>query len=523
MDRLTLFDQIFYKLEAGGVSPLYMGGAAIIDTTGSPYPLDAEAVASHLAARLEQIPVLRKKLVQDKLRIGDMRLVDAPDFNVNNHITRAALPAPGDYDQLTGYMAEFSVRRMDLTRPLWHCEVIDGLENGRIAIAIHLHHAIFDGVGAQQVLSSMWSQEPVPPEKPSDKAWQVEDEPTPFELQRDAVLENLERVCIKTPKALLKNGRPALKAALSAIKGRIEKSAADTDDKPLAPKAKKTSLNGRGLSSKRAVSYVELPMDEVKALRAALNCKINDLTLLLNSCALEHYFREIGEELDFDLVCIMPVSIRKPGDEGGGNAVTAARINLHNQVPDLAKRLDAIASGTEAVKRAQQDKVENAGPGVDGGEIMGLVSPIVLDVAVYGAVKANLMSRAPLPANLIISNVPGAQAPMYFSGAKEVGSVPMAPVNDMMGVTGTITSVAGKLIIGFHGCGEVVKDKELFTEGVRMAFDELKKAVSKSASAPVGKRSAARGKAPARKKTPAQKKVSVKQKAAPKKAAPKKR
>jgi diacylglycerol O-acyltransferase len=111
-------DQAFYKLEAGGMYPVLMAGAMILDVAGSPYPLNAKMIADHLAARMEKVPLMRKKLVQDALRIGNMQLVDDPSFDVRNHITRTVLPAPGGYRELTDCLGEFSAQRLDLSRPM---------------------------------------------------------------------------------------------------------------------------------------------------------------------------------------------------------------------------------------------------------------------------------------------------------------------------------------------------------------------------------------------------------------------
>ncbi|MGI9295522.1 MAG: wax ester/triacylglycerol synthase domain-containing protein, partial [Pseudomonadales bacterium] len=220
MSKLSLLDQLFYKLESGGMSPMYMGGAMIVDPTDSPFPLDGKILADHLAARMEKIPLMRQKLVQDRLKIGDMRLVGDPDFNVKNHITRTRLEAPGDYKQLTDCLGNFSAQRMDLNRPLWRYEVIEGLKGGHVAIAMHLHHAVIDGMGAQEALSTIWSTKPEAPEQPGGKVWQVDELPTSFELIRDALTENAQRLYIKMPTFLLKSGAPLFKATLSLLNKR---------------------------------------------------------------------------------------------------------------------------------------------------------------------------------------------------------------------------------------------------------------------------------------------------------------
>ena len=506
MSKLGLLDQLFYKLETGGMSPLYMGGAMILDPTDSPYPIDGKILADHLAARMEKIPLMRQKLVQDKLKLGDMRLVDDPNFDVKNHITRTSLKAPGGYKELTECLGEFSAQHLDLTRPLWHYEIIEGLENGRFAIALHIHHSIIDGIGAQQALGSIWSTKPIKPEKPSGKAWQVEEEPTSFELIRGALAENAERLYVKMPAFLMKSGAPLLKATFKTLTNTLRQDTEVIDeDSVTVPKVQKTSINVAQLSPKRAVSYIELPLKDIKDIRSHFNCTINDLSLLLNSYALEHYFKETGEELDFDLVAGMPINTRQEGDESVGNVLSVSRLSLHNQISDLEKRLAAIQQDTTKIKRASGPKAKETSSAIDGKAIAGMVSPIVLDTLIYSIVKLNLLDKASA-ANVGITNVPGSPVPVYFSGAKQTGTVPMAPVGDTMGLTVTISSTSDLLVIGYHGCGQAIKDKELFPQGVQIAFDKLK-----SMSKPKRKK-AATPKSPAA-KTKAKPKAKAKAKA----------
>lgn len=149
MTKLSRFDQLFYKIEKAGLPPLYLGGAMILEPAKASHAVTAEIIADHVAARMEKIPLMRKKIVQDSLRIGSVRLVDDSNFDVHNHITVRTLPAPGGYKEFTAALAEFSETPLDLKKPAWHYELIDGMEGGRMALAIHVHHAVMDGLGRE--------------------------------------------------------------------------------------------------------------------------------------------------------------------------------------------------------------------------------------------------------------------------------------------------------------------------------------------------------------------------------------
>lgn len=477
MTKLGLLDQAFLKTEQGGLSPMYMGGATILDPSTSPYPLDAHMLASHIAAQMEKIPLMRQRLVQDKLRIGNVRLEDDPDFDINNHVSVVHLEGPAGYDELTEYLAQFSVRRLDLERPLWHYEVIDGLANGQIAMAMHLHHSILDGVGAGQALAGLWSDSPVPAETPRSRAWKVTAQSGTLKMIGGAIVENVKRFYADTPMFIWQNSRPILKALGAQLGKRLRQdSKSEADTGIHLPEVQKTSLNISGLSNSRVVAYLELPLVEIKALKNEHDCSINDLALFLNSYALSHYFEGIGEEINFDLVAAMPINMRAEGDVSAGNSMGFARVNLHNTIANARERLDAITRDTRKIKRntARSGKTDEEGSKVDFGKLSELFSPVLLEAIVYGVTRFELLDKLPPFVNVSITNVPGPPGPIFIAGAKQVTNIPMAPCFDILALTVTITSSEDRLAIGYHGCGEAIQNKELLVEGVRRGLAALK-------------------------------------------------
>lgn len=470
MTKLSLFDQLFYSSEQAGLPPLYMGGAMIIDASASPYKLTAGNVAAHLAARLEKIPLMRKKIVRDPLKIGKLRLVDDPGFEARKHITTTTVSKPGGYKELTECLGAFSSQRMDLTRPPWHYEVIAGLEGGRLAIAMHLHHSVIDGLGALDALSSIFDMKPVKPQKPSKRNWRVEQEPVPFALLSSALLENAERVFVKTPSYIKKSGLPLTRVLATKLFGRMKPQDKPDDSAYVLPKVRRTSLNPETASFKRVVSYVEFPLSDAYAIRKHFNCSINDLALMLNSCALDYYFRRIGEKVDFDLVNVMPMNARKHGEKTAGNVLTISRVNLHNTIRSLPTRLKTIAQDTARIKSQQRSA---DGPSLDGRSLMDLFSPWVVDGLCYAMARLNLAGKV-LIGNVAVTNVPGSPVQLYLAGAPLLTAVPMAPVLGAgVALTVTVSSTDRFLLLGYHGDGEAIKDKELFVAGAHQAFAKL--------------------------------------------------
>ncbi|MET0657704.1 MAG: wax ester/triacylglycerol synthase domain-containing protein [Steroidobacteraceae bacterium] len=491
MTRLSLFDQLFYKAEKAGLPPLYLAGVMILDPTQASHRLTPAIIADHIAARMEKIPLMRKRIVQDPLRIGSVRLVDDAKFDVHDHISVHTLPRPGGYDELTAALGAFSERPLDLAKPPWHYELINGLAGGRMALAIHVHHAVMDGLGAQDALSTLYDLKPLKPEKSKKKKWQVAEEGKPLSLLSSAIVENAERVYIKTPRYLLKSGIPLAKSLASVLTKQLGlKETVETDLSPLPP-VKKTSLNSGKSSFKRLIAYVELPIEDARAIRKRFECSINDLALVLNSAALEHYFKKIREKVDFDLVAVMPMNARREGEKGPGNILTVARVNLHNTIPDLALRLKAIARDTVLIKSQHRSKPPRAQ--VDGRGLMELFSPLVIDSLCFAVAGLNLTSKVTL-GNIGITNVPGSPVTLYLAGAPVVSGVPMAPVlGGITALTITVSSTEKYLLFGYHCDGGAIKEKDLFVEGARAAFDKLKKLGAPASAGPKRKKVATQG------------------------------
>lgn len=498
MTRLSLFDQLFYKAEKAGLPPLYLAGVMIMEPLRAPHKLSAAIIADHLAARMEKIPLMRQKIVQDPLKIGSVRMVADPSFDVRNHISVSMLPAPGGYKEFTDALGAFSARRLDLDIPPWHYEVIDGLEGGRMALAIHLHHAVMDGLGVQDALSSIYDPKPVKPEKPRKRKWRASDESAPMSLLSSAMLENAERVFVKTPKYLIKSGLPLVKSLASVLTKRLNlKKTSEAESNPL-PELNKTSLNTGAFSNKRLVSYVELPIEDALAIRKRFGCSINDLALVLNSAALEYYFKKIGEKVDFDLIAVMPMNARKEGQTGPGNILTIARVNLHNTTPNLAVRLRAIAQDTARIKAQHRSK--SAGASVDGRALMELFSPLVIDSLCFAVAGLDLTSRLTV-GNVAITNVPGSPVPLYLAGAPVVSGVPLAPVvGSVTALTITVSSTDRYLLFGYHADGSAITQKDYFVAGALQAFAKLKNAAARVEGA--ASRSKQPGRAPRKRARP---------------------
>jgi diacylglycerol O-acyltransferase / wax synthase len=475
MDNLGLFDQIFYKADQYNVLSAVMGGASILEPVDSDSPLDAEAIAGHLANRLVRIPLLRTKFVQDPLLLGTVRKVEDPAFDIWDHIFVETLPAPGNYSQLSQRLAQLSATPLALSQ-MWRWTVIGGLENGGLAVMCNIHHAVADGIGMVEALNSIYDVSPVEPEQPDWTLQKVQPLPGKLSLLGHALRESGERVWIKTPRFFLKNTGPILGALGKGLRDTL---AADkgAGDRPIMPEVGRTSLNISAYSDRRTLSWKTLSLPLIKTLAKRFGATVNDVGLLLYSYAMEHYFTQTGEVIDFDLWCGMPVSTRADSSTTGGNKLTTGRICLHNAISDPVQRLAAIHADAEDIKNAMRPET----PIVDTEELASLLFPIAIDATFFLADKLDLIGRfgnSMLLVNGLFSNVPGPRLPVYVANARMAESIPMIPAVDILAVSGGITSVDQSITIGFLCDGAVVENPELFVQGIDYGLQRLSKAAA---------------------------------------------
>jgi WS/DGAT/MGAT family acyltransferase len=475
MERLSFFDQVAHKISTSGLPDLNMQGAMILDPAKSPYKIDAQIIAEHIAARLIEFPILRKKLVQDPLGIGDLRLVDDPDFDVWNHITFASLVAPGDQDCLHEHLAHFSAQGLDFSRPLWRFEIIEGLQHGKIALVQKLSHATMDGMAAFKIMQTLFDREPTPPAKLGKQSWTVAPEPGRLKLLASALQENVVRLGVRTPRTLWYLSREIGGSAVQQVGARFtggDTARSGKENKKSKLKARPTSLNGAISSDRRALTYASFELDKLKTISKSLDCKLNDVCLVMTSEALATYFRGIGEKIDFDLVFAMPISTRAAAEKEHGNALTIALINAHNTIPALPERLQAIQADTLEAKIGQKEKQASKKNAPD---ITGILSPVLIDLATALLQKIQPWSRLPSPVNAAMTNVPGPPWTFFFAGMPIEYQIPIIPVFHKGALSIGATSMGNNFSFGFHACGRVVKQENMhfLTEGLSRAYEEL--------------------------------------------------
>jgi diacylglycerol O-acyltransferase / wax synthase len=478
VERLSLFDQFFHKIAGSDIPSLNMQGAMVPDPAKGVNDASSTELAEHIAARLSDFPILKKKIVQDPLRIGDLKLVDDPDFDPLDHVTINTLPPPGDAQALARAIGDFSAQDLDPDKPLWKIAIIDGLQDGRLAIVQKLSHATLDGAAAIRIFQCLFDATPQPLDKLEKSSWQAEPEPTDFDLLRSAVADNTARLTVHAPRALRQLGGLLARSARELVSRGLEvdQDAGQAGTRQVNPsiKAPRTSLNTAISADQRNVAFANYDLDELKSLSRALGCSLNDLCLVMVSESLANYFTGIGEEVDGDLVIIMPLNTRSSDERSHGNELSVSRIDVKNSIAPLPERLRAIQAQTS---RAKEERAQAAANSVEQGtnEIVEALSPLLLDLVISGVARLNPWDKIPPFMTTVMSNVAGSREGMYFGGMPIDISIPMIPITHGGAMSIGATSMGNIFSFGYHACGRNVLQENMhfLTQGLERAYDEL--------------------------------------------------
>lgn len=441
-------DDSFLSLETA-TQPLQIFSVIEVDPSTVPGGYSFERVRDALSARLRAIPEFREK-VSDPFGNLDFPVWEEDrDFDVDRHVHRIGLPAPGgrqELEQLCGYLAG---QRLNKDRPLWEMWVIEGLQGGRVAVMLLVHHAAADGVTFADFLSRLCSDEadpPMPDLIPATPAvgW--------MRIALDGLIRFVRRP-VRMARLLPASVRAVIETARRAATGR-------TMAAPFS--APRTVLNGR-LTDERRVAFARLEVADVKKVARHFGVKVNDVMMALAGEQTREFLLERGERPTKSLTALVPVSAHGLAECTARNQVSGIYARLETQVPDLAERLRIIAATSVIAKEhsAAMGTLLN-----DWGEVIG---PVALNVAkrLYGR-----LTRVRPMYNIVVSNVPGITAP-YFLGAKVCSMYMFGPVMLGVGLNFTLFSVNGRLHIAVICCPEMVPDPRAVAEGFPAALNRL--------------------------------------------------
>ena len=463
MQRLTGLDATFLYLEHGG-NLMHVASTAIFDPSTVEGGYSFDKVKEMVEARLHLLPPFRRRLVNVPFDLHHPLWIEDPDFDLDFHLRRAALPAPGGEAELAEFAAEIMGRPLDRSRPLWEMYMVEGLEHGYIASISKVHHAAIDGVSGAELMVNLLDFTPEIAEvEPPAEPWKPDRVPTDIELVGWA-MNSLSRQPLQAAKAL----RRTTQAALSLRRRNREPGVTP----PPAPfSAPNTSLN-TAITPHRRFAFAQVQLDDVKMVKNKLGGTVNDVVLAICAGALRSYLQDRGEHVTDPLVAMVPISVRTEDQQGAmGNRVSSMLTSLATDIADPVERLHAISAGTKNAK--EQDKAIGAETLMDWAEFAapGLAARAA---RLYSSMK--LADRHRPIFNVTISNVPGPDFPLYSAGARMVAYYPMGPIADGGALNITVMSYMGTMCFGLVACRETVPEVWSIAHGLRSALDELVKA-----------------------------------------------
>jgi WS/DGAT/MGAT family acyltransferase len=478
MQRLTGLDATFLYPETPSAH-MHVTGVSIFDPTTVPGGYEFEKVRELVENRLQLLPPFRRRLAEIPFGLHHPLWIEDPDFDLDFHIRRAALPAPGGQEELAEFAAEVNSRPLDRTRPLWEMYVIEGLENGLIATVTKTHHAAIDGVSGAELTVNLLDLQPepmvVPPEDPP---WQPDKVPTDMELVGYA-LASLARQPVAAAKAARRTAEMAL-----TLRRRNREPGITPPPSPFS--APRTSINV-SITPHRRVGFTEVTLDDVKMVKNALGGTVNDVVLALCSGALRRYFEDHKEEVEGSLLAMVPISVRTEDQKGAmGNRVSSMFVNLATDVDDPVKRLRTIHDSTKDAK--EQEKAFSAEALTDWTEF---AAPAVAARAFRLLSSTRIFDRTRPIFNVTISNVPGPNFPLYSAGARMVAMYPLGPILDGGALNITCMSYMGSMFFGLNADRDAVPDVQRIADHINDALGELVKVANAGGNVGRAKKKAA--------------------------------
>jgi diacylglycerol O-acyltransferase len=448
MEQMSALDASFLAVE-DSVTHMHIGVVGIFE---GPPPVYGDLRAM-VAGKLARLPRYRQVVRFVPLGLARPLWVDDRHFNLDYHLRRTALPAPGEEAELRRLVARVMSQQLDRAKPLWEMWIVEGLDEGRWALISKFHHCMVDGVAGADLLSVLLDQQRTP-RAPVQDNWRPEASPEGAELVVRAVAMGLQRPyetvrALPAPGAMLRTGQRAASGLLRF--GRVIR--------PPAP----CSLNGP-VGPHRRWSWARAQLSDIKAVREALGGTVNDVVLTCIAGGFRELLISRGEPVDRVVRTLVPVSVRSPGEYGiYNNRVSAIFADLPVGIEDPQARLAAVS--------AQMAELKDSHEAVAGEVLTSLTwfaPPLLL------ALAERLATRLPQHSvNTVTTNVPGPQQPLYAAGRRMLESFPYVPLGGHVRVGVAIFSYDGACAFGVTGDYDAAPDIDVLCAGIERSLAEL--------------------------------------------------
>jgi diacylglycerol O-acyltransferase len=448
MNQLGTLDASFLEIE-DSVSHMHIGSVAIFEGPPPRY----EALRDMVLGKLALVPRYRQVVRRIPLGAGRPVWIDYAHFNIDYHLRRTGLPAPGGEPELRRLVGRVMSHQLDRARPLWEMWIVEGLDDGRWALLAKTHHCMVDGVSASELLTVMLDRQRRP-ERSAVEAWRPRSAPGAAELVSGALAVGL-RTSYRAGRQLLAPRRLAERSQQTA-RGLLRMRAVIQPTPP-------SSLNG-SIGPNRRWSLARAQLSDIKTIRHALGGTVNDVVLTCITAGFRSLLLSRGEPVERVIRTLVPVSVRAPGERGiYDNRVSAIFAELPVGLDDPTLRLESIRVQMEDLKRSEEAVA---------GEVLtslgGFAPPMLL------ALAERLGTRVPQHnVNTVTTNVPGPQYPLYAAGRRMLEVFGYVPLGAHVRLGVAIFSYDGALTFGVTGDYDTTADIDVLSEGIEEAIAEL--------------------------------------------------
>jgi diacylglycerol O-acyltransferase len=459
-DRLSAIDASFLHQERRS-SHMHVGAIVLME---GPVPT-REEFTRHIESRLHLVPRYRQRLTPVPLGQGRPVWSDDPRFNIDYHVRHTALPSPGSMEQLRGIAGRIFSQRLDRSKPLWEIWLVQGLANGGFALVSKTHHALVDGVSGVDIATVLFDLSRDQPPREELPPWVPQQEPSQVELVAEGIKDLLRAPGMVAGEAakVVRDPATTVERAREAIEGVGEIAWAGLNPAPDVP------LNVP-IGPHRRIFWQQCELADFKAVKDGLGGTVNDAFLAVVAGGLGKWLRTRGVRTEgLELRGLVPVSIRARDEHHAlGNRIAALRGPLPVYAKDPVERLRIVRESMQGVKESKQAL---------GAEVISGLEDFAPPTLLAQASRINFSTRL---FNLIVTNVPGPQFPLYMMGREMQEIVPVAFLPENHALAIAAMSYNGKLDFGLLGDYDAVPDLEKLAGFFEESLEELLHAAGKS-------------------------------------------
>lgn len=491
MRQLNGLETLFLAMEDNN-QPMHIATLRVYDPSTAPGgKVTFDDIFKYIESKLDEIPVYRRKLFKQPMRLDHPFWIEDEDFDLKNHIKNIAVPAPGDLNQLFQLSSQMHSQPLDLSRPPWEWWIIQGLSNidglpkNSYAILSKSHHALIDGGSDFEIENILHSHSPKPSSTASSTEWWPRKKPNRLELFALRTVNNLTNP-FKLTTDLKNIGKGLAKAV---VKRKLV----------LPRRAPKTRFN-QSVSRNLVIGFHTVKLADIKMIKNAIDgVTVTDVAMAIISGAMRRYLDDKGDLPDKSLITINPVSVRKKEEQQAyGNQLGLITVSLCSNITDPLKRLRAVGNSS-----LQAKEMVGAMGLRDFTNFANHLPGMAINIPIYYSKIMKTLN--PSLYNTTISSIAGSQKPLFMNGAQLLDTYGLGFIFDGHGLFHGVNSYNGKFVFCVTSCRDMMPDPEFYVKCIQDSFEEL--------IAAIPKQTVKKAKKPSKAKTSAEKKESTKTKA----------